>query len=66
MSEDYKALYEAELKKNKDFAMRVARLEEENESLTFRLDRIHNNPLWRHTKKLRSGWRKRLFGQGCI
>ncbi|MBR6237680.1 MAG: glycosyltransferase family 2 protein [Lachnospiraceae bacterium] len=53
MSDNFKALYEEEKERNKDLAMRVARLEEENASLTFRLDRIHNNPIWRHTKSVR-------------
>ncbi len=53
MSESYKKLYEAEREKNREFAAKIAKLEEENASLTFRLDRIHNNPLWRHTKGIR-------------
>ena len=53
MSEKYKELYEAEREKNREFAVKVARLEEENASLQYRLDRIHNNPLWKHTKGIR-------------
>lgn len=53
MSDNFKALYEEEKERNKDLAMRIARLEEENAGLTFRLDRIHNNPIWRHTKSVR-------------
>lgn len=36
-----------------DLAGRVAELEEKNEELTFKLDRIHKNPLWKMTKPLR-------------
>ncbi len=53
MSEKYKELYETERDKNREYAMRIACLEEENASLNYRLDRIHNNPIWRHTKWIR-------------
>ncbi|MBR5360932.1 MAG: glycosyltransferase family 2 protein, partial [Lachnospiraceae bacterium] len=53
MSNDYKELYEKEREKNREFAIRIAGLEEENASLSYRLDRIHNNPIWRHTKWIR-------------
>ncbi len=53
MSDNYRELYEAERNRNREYAMRIARLEEENASLSFRLDRIHNNPLWKHTKGIR-------------
>lgn len=38
-----------------DLAERVAKLEEEKDYLQFRLDRIHNNPLWKATGGLRKG-----------
>jgi GT2 family glycosyltransferase len=50
---DYKELYEKEHIKSADLASRVAQLEEENDYLQFRLDRIHNNSLWKATKGLR-------------
>ena len=53
MSDNYKELYEKERDKNREAAIRIARLEEENSSLSYRLDRIHNNPIWRHTKWIR-------------
>ena len=39
--------------KSADLASRVAQLEEENDYLQFRLDRIHNNSLWKATGGLR-------------
>lgn len=50
---DYKELYEKEHIKSADLASRVAQLEEENDYLQFRLDRIHNNSLWKATGGLR-------------
>ena len=50
---DYKELYEKEHIKCADLASRVAELEEANDYLQFRLDRIHNNSLWKATKGLR-------------
>ena len=52
---EYKKAYEKEHIKCEDYAERIAQLEEEKDYLQFRLDRIHNNPLWKHTKKLRNG-----------
>ena len=46
--------YEKEHLKCAEYAERIARLEEENDYLQFRLDRIHNNPLWKSTKGLRN------------
>lgn len=45
--------YEKEHLKCAEYAERIARLEEENDYLQFRLDRIHNNPLWKSTAGLR-------------
>lgn len=50
---DYKQAYEAEHKKCNEYIARVAELEEANAMLQFRLDRIHNNPLWKYTKGIR-------------
>ena len=46
--------YEKEHLKCAEYAERIARLEEENDYLQFRLDRIHNHPLWKSTKGLRN------------
>ncbi|MCR5799094.1 MAG: glycosyltransferase family 2 protein [Lachnospiraceae bacterium] len=51
---NYQEMYEKEHIKSADLASRVAELEEANDYLQFRLDRIHNNPLWRSTKGLRT------------
>jgi len=51
---NYQEMYEKEHIKSADLASRVAELEEANDYLQFRLDRIHNNPLWRSTKWLRT------------
>lgn len=50
---DYKAAYEREHLKNADLAGRVADLEMQNEELTFKLDRIKNNPLFKASKPAR-------------
>ena len=47
---NYEEMYEKEHIKCADLASRVAELEEANDYLQFRLDRIHNNPLWKATK----------------
>ncbi len=44
---DYKEAYEKEHLKCADLAERVACLEEKNEELNFKLNRIKNNPLWK-------------------
>ncbi len=51
---DYREAYEQEHIKCADLASRVADLEGKNEELTWKLDRIKNNPLWKATKPLRS------------
>lgn len=53
MEIDYKELYEKEKAKCNEYIQKVASLEEANAMLQFRLDRIHNNFLWRKTKKIR-------------
>lgn len=51
---DYKEAYEKEHIKCADLAGRVADLEEANEELQFKLNRIKNNPLWKVAKPLRN------------
>lgn len=51
---DYQDAYEKEHSKTADLACRVAELEDKNEELQFKLDRIKNNPLWRVSKPARS------------
>jgi len=51
---DYKEAYENEHIKTADLACRVAELEEKNEELQFKLDRIKNNPLWKVSKPARN------------
>ncbi len=50
MENSYKELYEKEHAKCNEYIARVAQLEEANAMLQFRLDRIHNNPIWKSTK----------------
>lgn len=50
---DYKEAYEKEHLKNARLAGRIAALEEEKDLLEFKLNRIKNNPLWKHTGGLR-------------
>ncbi len=51
---DYQKAYEKEHIKTADLACRVAELEEKNEELQFKLDRIKNNPLWKASKPARN------------
>ncbi|MBO4980569.1 MAG: glycosyltransferase family 2 protein [Lachnospiraceae bacterium] len=51
---EYKEAYEKEHLKNADLAARVAELEEKNEELTWKLDRIKKNPLWKASKPARN------------
>lgn len=51
---DYQEAYEKEHIKSADLASRVAELEEKNEELQFKLDRIKKNPLWKASKPLRN------------
>lgn len=53
MEDNYKELYEQERAKCNEYIARVAELEDANAMLQFRLDRIHNNPLWKCTKGIR-------------
>ena len=52
---DYKEAYEREHLKCADLASRVAELEEKNDELNFKLNRIKNNPLWKASAPLRKG-----------
>ena len=52
---DFHEMYVSEHLKCADLAERVAKLEEEKDYLQFRLDRIHNNSLWKATSGLRKG-----------
>ena len=53
MENSYKELYEKEKAKCNEYIAKVAALEEANAMLQFRLDRIHNNPIWKCTKGIR-------------
>ena len=50
---DYRELYEQEHLKCADLAARVAELEEKNDELTWKLNRIKKNPLWKLSKPVR-------------
>ena len=50
---NYKEAYEREHLKAAELAGRVAELEEKNDLLEFKLNRIKTNPLWVHTTGLR-------------
>ena len=50
---DYKEAYEKEHIKCADLAGRVAELEEKNEELNFKINRIKNNPVWKMSGPLR-------------
>lgn len=51
---DYQEAYEKEHIKTAELAGRVAELEEKNEELTFKLNRIRSNPLWKASKPARN------------
>ena len=50
---NYKEAYEKEHLKSAELASRVAELEEKNDLLEFKLNRIKTNPLWVHSAPLR-------------
>ena len=73
MSEmDYKAAYEREKLKSADLAERIAELEDKNQELQFKLDRIKNNPIWKASTPARNAmhWvirqRDRVRNQGSL
>ena len=73
MSEmDYKSAYEREKLKSADLAERIAELEDKNQELQFKLDRIKNNPIWKASTPARNAmhWvirqRDRVRNQGSL
>lgn len=50
---DYKEAYEKEHIKSADLAGRVAELEEKNDQLNYKINRIKNNPMWKISAPLR-------------
>nr|WP_297706505.1 glycosyltransferase family 2 protein [uncultured Butyrivibrio sp.] len=73
MSEmDYKSAYEREKLKSADLAEKIAELEDKNQELQFKLDRIKNNPIWKASTPARNTmhWvirqRDRIRNQGSL
>ena len=69
---DYKAAYEKEKLKTADLAGRIAELEDKNQELEFKLNRIKNNPIWKASTPARNAmhWvirqRDRIRNQGSL
>ena len=69
---DFKAAYEREKLKSADLAERIAELEDKNQELQFKLDRIKNNPIWKASTPARNAmhWvirqRDRVRNQGSL
>ena len=69
---DYKAAYEREKLKTADLAGRIAELEDKNQELEFKLNRIKNNPIWKISTPARNAmhWvirqRDRIRNQGSL
>ena len=69
---DFKAAYEREKLKSADLAQRIAELEDKNQELQFKLDRIKNNPIWKASTPARNTmhWvirqRDRVRNQGSL
>lgn len=69
---DYKAAYEKEKLKTADLAGRIAELEDKNQELEFKLNRIKNNPIWKASTPARNTmhWvirqRDRIRNQGSL
>ncbi len=69
---DYKAAYEKEKLKSADLAGKVAELEDKNQELQFKLDRIKNNPIWKASTPARNAmhWvirqKDRIKNQGSV
>lgn len=69
---DYKAAYEKEKLKTADLAGRIAELEDKNQELEFKLNRIKSNPIWKASTPARNTmhWvirqRDRLRNQGSL
>lgn len=51
---DYKSAYEREKLKSAELAERVAELEDKNQEIQFKLDRIKNNPIWKASTPARN------------
>ena len=51
---DYKSAYEREKLKSADLAERLAEVEDKNQELQFKLDRIKNNPIWKASTPARN------------
>lgn len=51
---DYKTAYEKEKLKSADLAQRIADLEDKNQELEFKLNRIKNNPIWKASTPARN------------
>ena len=51
---DYKAAYEREKIKSADLAQKVATLEDKNQELDSKLNRIKNNPIWKASTPVRN------------
>ena len=71
-SKDYQSLYEREKLKSAELAGRIAELEDKNQELQFKLDRIKNNPIWKASTPARNTmhWvirqRDRIRNQGSL
>ncbi|WP_034466572.1 glycosyltransferase family 2 protein [Butyrivibrio proteoclasticus] len=69
---DYKAAYEREKLKTADLAEKVAVLENKNQELEFKLNRIKNNPIWKASTPFRKSMhfvirqRDRIRNQGSL
>ena len=69
---DYKSAYEREKLKSADLAERLAEVEDKNQELQFKLDRIKNNPIWKASTPARNAMhfvirqRDRLRNQGSL
>ena len=69
---DYKAAYEREKLKTADLAEKIAELEDKNQELEFKLNRIKNNPIWKASTPARNAmhWvirqRDRIRNQGSL
>ena len=51
---DFKTAYEKEKLKSADLAQRIADLEDKNQELEFKLNRIKNNPIWKASTPARN------------
>ncbi|WP_022774373.1 glycosyltransferase family 2 protein [Butyrivibrio sp. AE2015] len=69
---DYKSAYKKEKLKSAELASRIAELEDKNQELQFKLDRIKNNPIWKASTPARNTmhWvirqRDRIRNQGSL